>query len=46
MYIYVEKLPFAAVSGLFAAKKSAFWCKMEYVLPLNGVRFGTKWSAI
>ena len=45
MYIYVGKLPFAAVSELFAAKRSAFWCKMEYVLPLNGVRFAAKWSA-
>ena len=45
MYIYVEDLPFAAVSGLFAAKRSAFWCQMECVLPLNGVRFGAKWRA-
>ena len=45
MYIYVEDLPVAAVSGLFAAKRSAFWCKIECVLVLNGVRFGTKWSA-
>ena len=45
MYIYVEDLPFAVVSELFAAKRSAFWCKMECVLVQNRVRFGAKWSA-
>ena len=26
----------------YAAKRSAFWCKMQCVLVLNAVRFGAK----
>ena len=42
MNIYLNSLPFAPFSGLFGAKWSVFWCKMECVLVLNGVRFGAK----
>ena len=42
MNFYKKKPPFAPVSGLFGAKWSAFWCKIECVLPQNAVRFGTK----
>jgi len=45
MNIYLNSLPFAPFSGLFGAKWSVFWCKMECVLVLNGVRFGAKCSA-
>jgi len=45
MNIYLNKPPFAPVSGLFATKCSAFWCKMTYVLPLNATRFGAKCNA-
>ena len=44
MNIYLKTPPFAPVFRLFAAKWSAFWCKTECVLVLNGVRFGAKWS--
>ena len=42
MNIYLKTPPFAPVFRLFAAKWSAFWCKTECVLVLNGVRFGAK----
>ena len=42
MNFYLNKLPVAAVSRQFGANWSAFWCKTECVLPLNGVRFGAK----
>ena len=45
MNIYLKRLPFTPVSGLFATKFSAFWCKTECVLPLNTVRFGAKRKA-
>ena len=44
MNFYLKTPPYALVFGLFAAKWSAFWCKTECVLVLNGVRFGAKWS--
>ena len=44
MNIYLKTPPCALVFGLFAAKCSAFWCKTECVLVLNGVRFDAKWS--
>ena len=44
MNIYLKTPPCALVFGPFAAKWSAFWCKTECVLALNGVRFGAKWS--
>jgi len=46
MNIYLKTPPFAPVFRLFAAKWSAFWCKTECVLVLNGVRFGAKWSVL
>ncbi len=42
MNIYLKKSPFAPVLGLFAAKYSAFWCKMDCVLVQNAVCFGAK----
>ena len=42
MYFYLRGLPFAPLSELFAAKHSAFWCKIACVLVQNGVRFGAK----
>jgi|GEM_PF-232970 len=44
MNFYLKTPPYALVFGLFAAKWSAFWCKTECVLVLNGVRFDAKWS--
>ena len=46
MNIYLNKTPFAPISGLFAAKCSAFWCKLQCVLVLNARHFGAKCSAI
>ena len=45
MNFYLERPPFAAVFGLFAAKCGAFWCKITCVLVQNDVRFGAKCSA-
>ena len=45
MNIYLKKSPFAPVFGLFAAKCSAFWCKIDCVLVQNRLRFGAKWTA-
>ena len=45
MNIYFKEPPFAPFSELFGAKRGAFWCKTECVLPLNAVRFGAKRSA-
>ena len=45
MNIYLKKTSFAPISGLFAAKCSAFWCKLKYVLVQIAVRFGAKWNA-
>ena len=45
MNIYLKRPPFAPHSGLFAAKFSAFWCKIACVLMLNALRFGAKCSA-
>ena len=45
MNLYSPKASFALDFGLFAAKFSAFWCKMEGVLVLNGRRFGAKRKA-
>ena len=42
MNFYLKGQPFAPVSGLFAAKFSAFCRKTECVLVLNAVRFGAK----
>ena len=42
MYFYLRRPPFAPLSGLFAVKFSAFWCKIACVLMLNAVRFGAK----
>ena len=45
MNIYLKELPFAPVSELFGAKRSAFWYKTQCNMPLNAVRFTAKWSA-
>ena len=45
MYFYLRRPPFAPLSELFAAKFSAFWCKIACVLMLNALRFGAKCSA-
>ena len=45
MYFYLRRPPFVPHSGLFAAKFSAFWCKIACVLMLNALRFGAKCSA-
>ena len=45
MNIYLKGLPFAPVSELFGAKRSAFWYKTQCNMPLNAVRFAAKWSA-
>ena len=45
MYFYLRRPPFAPLSGLFAAKFSAFWCKIACVLMLNALRFAAKCSA-
>jgi hypothetical protein len=42
MNFYSRKPPFAPILGLFAAKYTAIWCKTQYVLVLNAVRFGAK----
>jgi hypothetical protein len=42
MNFYSRKPPFAPILGLFAAKYIAIWCKTQYVLVLNAVRFGAK----
>ena len=42
MNFYLKSQPFAPVSGLFAAKFSAFCRKTECVMVLNAVRFGAK----
>ena len=45
MNIYLKRLPFTPISGLFATKFSAFWCKMECVLVLNARHFAAKCKA-
>ena len=45
-YFYLRRPPFAPLSGLFAAKFGAFWCKIACVLMLNTLRFGAKCRAI
>ena len=45
MYFYLRRSPFAPLLGLFAAKFSAFWCKIACVLMLNTLRFAAKCSA-
>ena len=45
MYFYLRRPPFAPLSELFAAKWSAFWCKIACVLMLNALRFDAKCSA-
>ena len=45
MYFHLRRPPFAPLSGLFAAKFSAFWCKIACVLMLNTLRFAAKCSA-
>ncbi len=45
MNFYLKQPPFAPVFGLFAAKRTAFWYKIQCVLMLNTVRFGAKWRA-
>ena len=42
MNFYLKRPSFAPLSELFGTKCSAFWCKIECVLPQNAVRFGTK----
>ena len=42
MNIYFKQPPFLPDFGLFAAKYTAFWCKIHCVLVLNAVRFGAK----
>ena len=44
MNIYFKELPFTPVLRLIGAKRSAFWCKTQCVLVLNGVRFDAKRS--
>jgi len=46
MNFYLKQPPFSAVSRLFGAKCSAFWCKMQGILVLNARRFGAKRKAI
>jgi len=45
MNIYFMMPPFSPYFGRFAAKYTAFWCKMECVLVLNALRFGAKCPA-
>ena len=45
MNIYFIKPRFAPYLGLFAAKCSAIWYKMQCILVLNAVRFGAKCDA-
>ena len=45
MNIYFKQPPFSPSFGLFDAKYTAFWCKMEGVLMLNGGHFDAKCSA-
>ena len=45
MNIYFKQPPFSPGFGLFDAKCTAFWCKMECVLVQNAVCFGAKRSA-
>ena len=45
MNIYLKRTPFAPVSGLFAAKCGAFWCKTQSNMVQNAVRFGAKCKA-
>ena len=42
MNIYFKQPPFLPDFGLFAAKYTAFWCKIQCVLVLNALRFGAK----
>jgi len=42
MNFYLKRPPFAPVFGLFAAKSTAFWCKIHCVLVQNALRFGAK----
>ena len=42
MNFYLRKPPLAPVLGQFAAKWSAFWCKIACVLVQNRARFGAK----
>ena len=45
MNFYLKQLPFVPAFGLFAAKRTAIWCKTQCVLMLNAVRFGAKCNA-
>jgi len=45
MNIYLNKPLFAPIWGLFAAKCSAIWYKMQCNMVQNAVRFGAKWKA-
>jgi len=45
MNIYFKQPPFLPDFGLFAAKYTAFWCKIQCVLVLNALRFGAKRGA-
>ena len=45
MNIYFKTPSFAPISGLFAAKCSAFCSEMQCNMPLNAVYFGAKRSA-
>ena len=42
MNIYLKGLPFAPVSGLFGAKRSAFWCKTQGEMVQNAVQNAAK----
>ena len=42
MNIYFKKTSFAPDFGLFVAKCTAFWCKIDCILVLNALRFGAK----
>ena len=42
MNFYLKRPPFAPDFGPFAAKCTAFWCKIHCVLVLNALRFGAK----
>ena len=42
MNFYLKRSPFTPDFGLFAAKCTAFWCKIHCVLVLNALRFGAK----
>jgi len=45
MNFYLKQLPFVPAFGLFAAKRTAIWCKTQCVLMLNAVRFDAKCGA-